>query len=168
MDASEAQGLPEPGAGWRWYEGAGAILVLGIGGLTAVDVVGRYFLGQPLKGAFDLIEVLMALSVFWFMPLISRDDGHISVGLFKTRPRSALDAVRRVAIEGCCLLTAAIVSWQLARTSLDFMRQGEVSLIIGLPKGPVVAACAAIGAVVALAHGVRLVSMLRRGRGVGP
>ena len=165
MDTNELQRVPETRTGWRGYENAGAILILSIAGLTAVDVVGRYFLGQPVKGSFDLIEVLMALSVFWFMPLISRDDGHISVGLLKTRPHSSLDAIRRVVIEVFCVVTAVIVSWQLARTALGFVRQGEASLIIGIPKGPIVAICAAIGALMALAHAARLVTMLRRGDG---
>ena len=146
---------------WRWYEHTGALLVLGIAGITAIDVVGRYFLGQPIKGSFDLIEVLMAVSVFWFMPLVSRDDSHISVGVLRSRPDSALDGFRRAAIELCCSVTSGIVAWQLLRSALGSMRHAEVSLIIGIPKGPVVMVCAAISLLMMLAHLVRLLAMLR-------
>lgn len=161
MQTTEIQASTRSSRAWPIYEHAGAMLVLGIAGITAIDVVGRYFLVQPVKGSFDLIEVLMAVSVFWFMPLVSRDDNHISVGLLRTRPGSALDGLRRGLIELCCVLASAIVAWQLMRSALRSISQAEVSLIIGIPKGPVVMVCAVISLLMMLAHLYRLLAMWR-------
>ena len=146
----------------RAYSIAGAVLVLAIAGVTAVDVFGRYFFSRPLKGAYDIIEILMALTIFWFLPQLSAAGEHVCVTLLKDRPHALADRLRRAFIELCCAATAAALAWQLARAAAQFIRQSEVSVVLGLPKGPVVAVCAAVGVLVVLTHLWRLPRVLRR------
>lgn len=137
------------------YQTVGAVLVISIAGLMSVDVLGRYFLGMPLNGSFDMIETLMALCAFWFMPLLSRQGQHISVTLFRSR-RGWTARVQTFLIEAICFVTAALMSWCLFGIAAEFNEMQERTLVIGLPKGPVVAVCAVVTALMALAHLSRL------------
>jgi TRAP-type C4-dicarboxylate transport system permease small subunit len=50
--------------------------------LTFVDVIGRHVFNQPVYGANDITEHLMALIVFAGLPLVTRARGHLAVDLF--------------------------------------------------------------------------------------
>lgn len=146
------------------YQTVGAVLVVSIAALMSVDVLGRYFLGMPLNGSFDMIETLMALCAFWFMPLLSRQGLHISVTLFRSRG-GWMARVQTFLIEAICFVTAALMSWVLFEIAVEFHEMQERSLVIGLPKGPVVGVCAAVTALMALAHLSRLFSCPSRTEG---
>lgn len=49
--------------------------------LTLVDVVGRYFFDSPVVGATEYISFLLAIVMYAGLPLVTRDNGHISVGI---------------------------------------------------------------------------------------
>jgi len=143
-----------------WYESAGALLVLAIGGLTAVDVFGRYVLSKPVFGAFDMVEALMAVSIFWFLPSVSRSSGHISLGLLNLRPGSWVERLRQAVVELACVAASAVLAYQLFHAAADHAARGEASLILQIPTSPLVYACATFGALVAGVHGWRLLSVL--------
>jgi len=42
--------------------------------LTFVDVVGRYLLNRPLRGAFELTELGLVVLIFAGLPLVSHAD----------------------------------------------------------------------------------------------
>ena len=149
-----------PGVTLRAYEAVGGSLVLAIAGITAVDVFGRYVLSRPVKGAFEIIEVLMALSIFWFLPLLSLHGSHISVSLLSDRPGSAIDRLRRFVLEIVALVGTSVLAVQLGRAAAEATKQGEASLVLGLPKGPVLAACSVLAAGMAAMH---LLRAMRRG-----
>jgi TRAP-type transport system small permease protein len=149
-----------PGGPQRIYEAVGGFLVLAIAGITAVDVFGRYVLSRPVKGAFEIIEVLMALSIFWFLPLLSLEGSHISVSLLRDRPGSAIDRLRRVILEVLALVGTSVLAVQLGRAAAEATQQAEASLVLGLPKGPVLAVCAVLAAAMSAMH---LLRATRRG-----
>jgi TRAP-type C4-dicarboxylate transport system permease small subunit len=50
--------------------------------LIFVDVLARYTLNSPLGGAFEILQMLLAMLVFLSLPLVVWADANISVGLF--------------------------------------------------------------------------------------
>ena len=64
-----------------------AVLVFALMAVTFIDVVGRYFFDSPIPGTFEVVSFLLALLVFSGLPLVTRDERHITVtlmeGLFK-------------------------------------------------------------------------------------
>jgi TRAP-type C4-dicarboxylate transport system permease small subunit len=44
--------------------------------LTVVDVVGRYVLNRPVRGAFELTELMMLVLIFAGLPVASYADEH--------------------------------------------------------------------------------------------
>ncbi|MFV0245258.1 MAG: TRAP transporter small permease [Qingshengfaniella sp.] len=144
---------------WTLYGRLGAALILGIMGLTFVDVVGRYVLHRPLRGAYDMIEVAMTLTIFWFLPALSRTGSHISVELIPIGS-GLIGRLRRFVIEIICLITALAMAWQLYDLAQIFQKFGDASLVIGIPKAPITIAAAALTAVMALTHLLRLIALL--------
>lgn len=49
--------------------------------LTCIDVIGRYFLHQPVLGATELTEIFLAVVLFAVMPVITWRGGQIVVDL---------------------------------------------------------------------------------------
>ena len=142
----------------RIYESLGALLLLSIALLMFVDVVGRYF-NNPIDGSFDIIEAVMALVAFWFLPVLSRDGQHISVTIFQAK--SGLKAkIQNVFIEMFCLAISFLMAYCLYLIAIDFEEYSEVSLILGLPKAPIVNACALVVVGMSLTHLSRLIRAL--------
>ena len=67
----------------RWTRRAEAILGLAASailfammGLTFVDVVARYLFNRPLRGAFEVTELMLLVLIFAGLPLVSLADEH--------------------------------------------------------------------------------------------
>lgn len=133
------------------YQAVGAFLMLSIAGLMSVDVMGRYFLNMPINGSYDMIEALMALCAFWFMPQLSRHKQHISVTLFRARA-GWIARLQTVLIELLSCGGAVLMSWCLFVIAGEYNDMQEASMVLGLPKAPIVYTCAGVSALMALAH----------------
>src|SRR5437660_9241927 len=58
---------------------AAAVLLFGLMALTAADVVGRYIFNWPIRGAFEITELLLLALIFAGLPLASRADEHVTL-----------------------------------------------------------------------------------------
>ena len=68
-------------SGWeRRVEGvlgvAASAILLTLMGLTFVDVIARYVFNRPLRGAFEVTELLLLVLIFAGLPLVSLADEH--------------------------------------------------------------------------------------------
>jgi len=62
-----------------------ALLILG-----TADVIGRYFLNQPIIGTMELGQILLAAMVLLGWPYAQQEEAHIKADIFITRfPRRA-------------------------------------------------------------------------------
>ena len=55
---------------------AAALLLFGLMSLTTVDVIGRYIFNRPLRGAFEITELLLLVLIFAGLPLVSFTNEH--------------------------------------------------------------------------------------------
>jgi TRAP-type C4-dicarboxylate transport system permease small subunit len=55
---------------------AASLLLLAMMLLTVVDVVARYVFNRPVRGAFEVTELLLLLLIFAGLPLVSFADEH--------------------------------------------------------------------------------------------
>ncbi|OXS15194.1 hypothetical protein CGX12_10410 [Zobellella denitrificans] len=58
-----------------------ALMLLLMMALTAYDVAGRYLFNQPLIGASELIEIMLAAAIFLVLPTITWHREHVAVDL---------------------------------------------------------------------------------------
>jgi len=56
--------------------GAASAILLAMMVLTVVDVVGRYVLNRPVRGAFEITELMLVVLIFAGLPLVSYADEH--------------------------------------------------------------------------------------------
>jgi TRAP-type C4-dicarboxylate transport system permease small subunit len=96
---------------------AAAAILLAMVGLTVVDVVGRYVFGRPLRGAFEVTELLLLVLVFAGLPLVSYTDGHAAMDfvdrLLGPRARQALHRTVEV-VSAATMFLFAWLTWQKA------------------------------------------------------
>ena len=55
---------------------AASIILLAMMVLTAIDVVARYVFNRPLRGAFEVTELLLLVLIFAGLPLVSFTNEH--------------------------------------------------------------------------------------------
>jgi len=63
----------------RICEVLGVIVLFSMMSLTGVDVFARYLFNSPIRGAFELTEIMLALLVFLSFPVAALSNSHISV-----------------------------------------------------------------------------------------
>ncbi|WP_254604184.1 TRAP transporter small permease [Leisingera sp. ANG59] len=113
-----------------------ALFLLAMVALTFTDVIGRRLFGEPVYGANDITEHLMALTVFAGLPLVTAAGAHLTIDLLdKLLDRPGL-AWWRV-LTG--LLVAAVLgmmAWLFVKHGLNASSISEVSQALRVPRAP--------------------------------
>lgn len=114
---------------------AGLVLFCLIG-VTCVDVAGRYFFSAPLRGAFELTEILLAALVFMALPLTTERREHIEVDLVDF----ALSAQKQRWLSAFAgLFSAALLAtlaWRLASHAASVFEDGAITNALSVPLAP--------------------------------
>lgn len=139
-----------------------AALALAMMCLTVADVVGRYFLRSPIRGAFELTEILMGLMVFFALPLMVRRGGNIRVTILFERFPPAAQRWASVATELLGAAICGLIAWRMWLFGSRIQRFGEVTMELRIPRG-LVAQCMSLLLVAgAIAFVLCAVEALRR------
>ena len=143
---------------------AGGLLMLAMALMVVVSVVMRWLISYSVPGDIELVQIATALAVFSFLPLCQLHRGNIMVDTFTTglprRVQNALDALWDLVYAGM----AAIIAWRLALGAYDTIRSNTVSMMLALPIGWAIAACAAMAVLLMLVALTTAFALLRRAR----
>jgi TRAP-type C4-dicarboxylate transport system permease small subunit len=124
--------------------------MLAMASMVVVSVVMRWLISESIPGDIELVQIATALAVFSFLPLCQLHRGNIMVDTFTTRlpkrVQNALDTLWDVVYAGM----AAMMAWRLALGAYDTIRSNTVSMMLALPIGWAIAACAVMAALLAL------------------
>ena len=126
----------------RWFTGAVGVLILFMMAITTIDVVLRYFFNAPLKGAFEMTEISMALVIFAGMSLATARREHITVNLFESRLSPALRRWQRIGGDLVCAAALAVLAWRIVVRGSGLLDSGETTLVLGVQRGYVAYAMA--------------------------
>src|SRR5262245_15586947 len=81
--------------------------------LTFVDVVARYVLSRPVRGAFEVTELMLLVLIFAGLPLVSLADEHAVMDfvdrLLGRRGRRVLEALVQVLCAASMFVLAGLV-----------------------------------------------------------
>jgi TRAP-type transport system small permease protein len=80
-----------------------AALLFCLMALTCVDVVGRYLFNSPIRGGFEVTEMLLAGLIFTALPLVTLRGDHVTVDLLEPVTPPLL---LRLQHAGACLVGA--------------------------------------------------------------
>lgn len=113
-----------------------AVFLLGMVGLTFLDVVGRRIVGKPIYGANDITEHLMALVVFAGLPLVTAAGAHLTVDLLDKLVNKPWMAPWRMLIAALTAVIFGLVAWLFVRHGLNATKIFEVSQALRIPRAP--------------------------------
>jgi TRAP-type C4-dicarboxylate transport system permease small subunit len=135
--------------------------------ITTVDVFARYVFSAPLRGAFEIVTLLLATSTFIALPMVTRSGEHIAVDLLRPLLRGRAAAVQRAAVlivSGAILAGIAVQLWRHATL---LARGGQVTGFLEWPLAPLVYLMSAMCGVTVLVYLAMTVEIVGR-RGSAP
>jgi TRAP-type transport system small permease protein len=131
---------------------AAALLLFGLMLLTTVDVVSRYIFNWPLRGAFEITELLLLTLIFAGLPLASRAGEHVTLDFID---RALAPAGRRLLRRFMDLVCGAIIlglAWRVWVKAGKIAAYGDTTEVLRLPVGPFVYFMAVMVAVTGAVH----------------
>jgi TRAP-type C4-dicarboxylate transport system permease small subunit len=148
-----------PGREPLWERRADAVLgvaasaiLFAMMALTFVDVVLRYVVNRPLRGAFEITELMMLVLIFAGLPLVTHAGEHVTMDLvdrlLAARARRAL----RRAIELACAAIMVWLAWLMWLKARTISGYGDTTDVLRIAVGPFVYFMAAMILLSALVH----------------
>lgn len=110
-----------------------ALCLAGMLLLTVADVVLRSLLNFPVRGVYELIELLLAGTFFLALPAVFLRDDNILVNTIDDFAPRLVPLLKRVALL-LAVLVFVVMTWQgwiAARDSLEF---NDMTADLGLPR----------------------------------
>jgi TRAP-type transport system small permease protein len=120
--------------------------------LTFIDVVMRYFFNAPIKGGFEVTEMMMAVLIFAGLPLVSRKNEHVTIDAFDRFFPAAVRRVLHVLIHLVCAATLVGMAWLLYRKAGNFAEIGDITQTLKFPIAPFVYLMAALTLATSFVH----------------
>jgi TRAP-type C4-dicarboxylate transport system permease small subunit len=124
--------------------------------LTFVDVVARYAFNFPLRGAFEITELMLLVLIFAGLPLVSHADEHVTMDFIDhiLSPRA-----RSVLLRAVHVLVAAVMfflTWQVWIKASRLAGYGDTTDVLKVLVGPFVYFMAAMIGLTGLVHVFRV------------
>jgi TRAP-type transport system small permease protein len=114
----------------------GGVVLLGLMGLVAFDVVMRYVLRIPFLGAYEMTELAMALIVFLGLPYCAATGGHVAVDVLgPVLERPGFRCVNDILPLAGAALTA-VMAWQSVLYAIASRSRGEATNMLRIDLFP--------------------------------
>jgi TRAP-type C4-dicarboxylate transport system permease small subunit len=105
--------------------------------LVAADVTGRYLFNKPISGGYELVQLLMGVLVFSTLPVISRTNEHITIGLLDPYFKGIADRIRRVFVNVFSAAVLSFLAWRLGIHAGKLSANGDTTAVLALPLAPI-------------------------------
>ena len=131
---------------------AASIILFSMMVLTFADVVMRYLLNQPIRGGFELTELMLLLLIFAGLPLVSHADEHVTMDFVdRILPDRARNLLVR-AVHGLCAAVMFFLTWQVWLKAGKIYGYGDTTDVLRISVGPFVYFMDAMIALTGLVH----------------
>ena len=131
---------------------AASVILFCMMALTFVDVVARYVFNRPLRGGFEITELLLLVLIFAGLPLVSHADEHVTMDFIDR----LLDEPAKLRLQRAVhLLVAALMffmTWQVWIKAGRISSYGDATDVLRILYGPFVYFMAAMIALAGLIH----------------
>jgi TRAP-type C4-dicarboxylate transport system permease small subunit len=120
--------------------------------LTFADVVARYLLNRPIRGAFEITELTLLVLIFAGLPLVSHADEHVTMDFIdRILPARLVGAWIR-AMHGACAALMFFLTWQIWIKAGRISGYGDTTDTLRILVGPFVYFMVAMIALTGLIH----------------
>lgn len=111
----------------------GGTALVGAVAVTLASVIGRAAFNAPILGDYELVERLVGVAVFLFLPYGHWAGGHVTVDLLTRRLPDRFRGALARGVEGLFAIVAAVLAWRMASGGVDMLRYNDSSMMLGLP-----------------------------------
>jgi TRAP-type C4-dicarboxylate transport system permease small subunit len=136
----------------RLLGAAAALLLFGLMAVTTVDVIGRYILNWPLRGGFEITELLLLALIFAGLPLVSRADEHVTMDFIDAALGPRGRALLRRFVDIVCGLIVVLLSYRVWLRADKIAGYGDTTDVLRIPVAPFVYFMAVMVAVTGIVH----------------
>ena len=120
--------------------------------LTFFDVVGRYLLNKPIRGAFEITELGLVVLIFAGLPLVSHADEHVTMDFIdRMLPAPAVPVLIR-AVHALVAAVFFFLTWQVIIKAGRISAYGDTTDVLRIAVGPFVYFMAAMIFLSGLVH----------------
>ena len=147
----------------RWRRRAEALLgvaasaiLFGMMLLTFVDVVGRYVLGRPVRGGFEVTELLLLVLIFAGLPLVSYREEHAVMDFIDKVLGPQSQAWLERAVEAVCAAVMFLLAWLVWRKANTIWGYRDATDVLRIVYGPFVYFMAVMIGITGLIHVYRM------------
>ena len=131
---------------------AASVLLFGMMLLTFADVVARYLLNLPIRGAFEVTELTLLVLIFAGLPLVSHADEHVTMDFIdRVLPPAALRVLVRL-VHAICAAIMFFLTWQVWIKAGKIYGYGDTTDVLRISVGPFVYFMDAMIALTGLMH----------------
>ena len=120
--------------------------------LTFVDVVARYLFNRPIRGGFEITELVLLVLIFAGLPLVSHADEHVTMDFIdRMLPERAVAILIRV-VHALVAAVFFFLTWQVLIKAARIAGYGDTTDVLRITVGPFVYFMAAMIFLTALVH----------------
>jgi TRAP-type transport system small permease protein len=117
---------------------AASVLLFGMMLLTFADVVARYLLNLPIRGAFEVTELTLLVLIFAGLPLVSHADEHVTMDFIdRMLPPAGQKALVRI-VHALCAAIMFFLTWQVWIKAGKISGYGDTTDVLRIAVGPFV------------------------------
>ncbi|HEX7219142.1 MAG TPA: TRAP transporter small permease [Burkholderiales bacterium] len=117
---------------------AASILLLLMMVLTFADVVARYLLNHPIRGAFEITELTLLVLIFAGLPLVSHADEHVTMDFIDRILPARLRAPWIRFMHAVCAAIMFFLSWQVWIKATRISSYNDTTDVLLITIGPFV------------------------------
>ena len=143
----------------RWERRADAVLGIAASALlfammclTFVDVVARYLFNSPIRGGFEITELVLLVLIFAGLPLVSHGDEHVTMDFIDRMLPARAVAVLIRAVHALVAAMFLFLTWQMWIKAARIAGYGDTTDVLRITVGPFVYFMTAMIALTALVH----------------
>ena len=120
--------------------------------ITFADVVARYLFNFPLRGAFEITELMLLVLIFAGLPLVSHADEHVTMDFIDHMlPAPVLRTLNR-AVHALCSAVMFFLAWLIWLKASKIAGYGDTTDVLRIPVSPFVYFMAAMIALTGAVH----------------
>jgi len=136
---------------------AAAVLLFCLMMLTTADVIGRYIFNWPLRGAFEVTELLLLTLIFAGLPLASRADEHVTLDFIDRPLTEAGRLLLRRAVDLICGLLFLGLAYRVWIRADKIAAYGDTTDVLRISVSPFVYFMAIMIAITGIVHLLKVV-----------
>ncbi|MGB5081397.1 MAG: TRAP transporter small permease [Burkholderiales bacterium] len=117
----------------EWWALLGGVVLLGIALMTTWSSIGSVLFKKPLPGDFELVEMLVAVSVFSFLPYCQLTGANVTADIFTSRAGPRTVALLGVFSALVALGFSLLLGWRMSAGLQDYRQYVETTAILRIP-----------------------------------